>query len=167
MKHGPRVLLLLALLAFVTAGCRMADKFKVESVPKPKAQVAAVRLTEHTGEGMRIEITVELTNKCDVALPLVASDYTVGLGGRRSVAFTNAPNRTLPAGGTQTVTLPAVVAIAQAGTGDSVDGLGAAGAPVTIAGSITYEPPGEIRLLLTESKVPLPSVSFRYSGQLQ
>ena len=167
MKRDPRVWLLLALLAFPTAGCRMADKFKVESVPKPKAEVTAVRLTEHTGEGMRIEITVELTSKCEVPLPLVAADYTLSLGGKRPVAFSNTPNRTLPAGGTQTVTLPAVVAVAQAGSGDSVEGIGAAGAPVTIAGSITYEPPGEIRLLMTESKVPLPSVSFRYSGQLQ
>ena len=159
MKPVHCVCLLTALLAISTTGCRLADTFKIESVPKPKVQVEAVKVVDQTEQGARIEITVMLTNTASVALPLVDASYSVSIDGQKAVMFNNRPNRTIPAGGTQTVTLPTVVAV----TGDGP----LAGRSVAVAGSLTYEPPGEIRQLITESSIPLPSASFRYRGELE
>ena len=159
MTRGSHVWLLLTLLAVPAAGCRLADTFKIERVPKPTVQVDAVKVVDQTDQGARIEIPVTLTNTASVALPLVEASYTVSIDGQKPVTFKNRPNRTVPIGGTQTVTLPLVVAI----TGEGP----LAGRSMAVAGSIIYEPPGEIRQLMTESSVPLPSASFRYRGELE
>lgn len=158
MKRYRCIGLVVALLLASAAGCRLTERFKVHHVRPPVAKVTAVTVTERTDEAVRLEITIELTSVGDLALPLVDAKYTVNAAGAAPATFSSNPNRTLPAGGSQTITLPAVLTTAE---GLSV------GTPATVTGSIVYEPPGEIRQLMTESKVPLPSVSFRYSGQLQ
>ena len=165
MKHGRHIWLLMALLVVAAAGCRLADRFRLDRVPTPRTKVTAVKVTERTDEGARIEITVELTNPGDVALALVSAGYTVRVGGAAPVTFSSQPNRTLPAGGSQTVTLPAVLALSGGTSGGGEPARTLPG--VVVTGSIVYEPPGEIRQLLTESKVPLPSAQFRYRGQLE
>ena len=159
MKRHRHIGLLIALLLTTPLGCRLAQTFKVEHVPTPTAEIMAVRLAEQTDEGARVEVTVELVNRCEVALPLVNAGYTVKVGDMPRVTYTSRPNRTLPAGGRQTVVLAAAFA-----TGG---GAVRTGMPVAVSGSIVYEPPGEIRMLLTESKVPLPSTSLRYHGILE
>ena len=159
MKHGSHVWLLLTLLAIPAAGCRLADTFKIERVSKPEVQVDSVKVVDQTDQGARIEITVTLTNTADAALPLVDANYTVSVDGQEPVTFENRPNRTIPVGGTQTVVLPLVIAI----SGDGP----LAGRSVAATGSLIYEPPGEIRELMTESNIPLPSASFRYRGVLE
>jgi LEA14-like dessication related protein len=160
MRRAGRIDIFVVLLILTAmVGCRLADRFKIESVPTPVAKVLSVRLVERGAEGVRIEITVKLTNPGELALPLVGANYTVKVADQKRVAFTSQPNRTLPAGGSQTVVLPAALAV----SGRAVRG----GAAVSVKGSIVYEPPGEIRLLLTESKVPLPMSSFQHRGRLE
>jgi len=154
MRHACHSVLLIASL-FIT-GCRVAEKVKEEKVDTPPATVASVRVAQQTGEGVRLEVVVELTNPNDVALPLKSSSFSVRVGGA-AASMSTRPNRTLPARGMQTVVLPIALA-----TGESVSG-----AQVSVTGTITYEPPGEIRKLLTESKIPLPTTSFSYQGQIQ
>jgi len=159
MKRRCYLGLVLISLAIPAYGCRLADTFKIERVSKPQVQVDAVKVVDQTDQGARIEIAVTLTNTAKVALPLVDASYTVSIDGQKPVTFSNRPNRTVPVGGTQIVMLPLVVAV----SGDGP----LAGRSVAVAGSIVYEPPGEIRQLMTDSNVPLPSASFRYRGELE
>lgn len=144
---------LLALAAGLMAlgGCsnfRMYDS--------PTASVLGVKLVKQTDQAARVEVTVALENPNDVPLPLIKSSYTVEVAGQ-SYSATDVPARTLPARGRQEVTIPAVVA---------VSGGAARGSSYRVDGSVTYEPPGEIRKLMTDSYIPLPSVGFAQSGQL-
>ena len=130
----------------------------VNPVATPRAQVMAVTLEEQAEEGTRLLVSVELTNPNDVDLPLVGAHYTVSVGGVRG-AFDDKPNRTLPAGGRQTIELPAAVVLAR-------DAFNLGEATYAVRGAIRYEPPGEIRKLLTEAGVPLPEAQFSDSGEL-
>ena len=95
-----------------------------------------------------MRVTVELQNPNNVPLPLRRAQYTVEVAGAEPFSFRDQPARTLPASGRQTVELAAVF------PGD------ATGATCHVSGWITYEPPGEIRKLLTESGIPLPNADF-------
>ena len=104
---------------------------------------------------MRVLVTVFAENPNDVALPIVRAKYEVELAGAEAFAFTDLPKATLPANGTQTINLPAAFAT-DGGSGN-----------YQVKGQLTYEPPGEVRKLLTEYGVPLPSASFKDNGTLQ
>lgn len=147
---GAWPLWLLALGLMLLGGCSNFRTFDT-----PRASVVGVKQIKQTDQGTRIEVTVALENPNDVPLPLVRSDYTVELGGR-SYTGRDVPARTLPANGKQQVVLPAVVTAGEGG-----------GTGYVVRGSVTYEPPGEIRKLLTDSHIPLPSVSFEQAGQLE
>lgn len=120
----------------------------------PTAQVTGVRLVEHTTTGSRLEVLLQLGNPNDFGLPLTRSDFSFRVAGGDSFTFNDQPHRSIPAKGTQLVRLP--VALANPSS--------IVGAAFVVEGSVTYEPPGEIRKLLTESSVPLPSVGFRGEG---
>jgi LEA14-like dessication related protein len=154
-----RMSALYLLLCCMTAmtGCALYEKATEEPILTPSAKVLSVTLADQTDQGARLIVLVELTNpNAHIALPLRFAQYQVSAGGA-SAGSTSKPARTLPAGGTQTVELPVSIA--------GVTAL--SGAAVQAGGSITYEPPGEVRMLLTESSVPLPTVTFSYSGTIQ
>jgi uncharacterized lipoprotein len=142
--------LILSVVVALLAGC--------SSLQTPTGVVTAVRPTAATAEGARVEVTVELINPNDIPLPLLRTDYTVTLEGVGTFTFHDPTDRTLPAGGTQAVVLPAAFA---------KDGGQVGGVPYRVTGNITYEPPGEVRKVLTESGIPLPTVSFAASGRLE
>lgn len=128
------------------------------TVETPTIEVVNVRVAEQTGEAARIEALVELTNPNDTPLPLTSASYTLSVGSAGSVSLDDFPNRTLPALGKQTVLLPASV---------RTNGANLKGAAYTVSGSVTYEPPGEMRKILTESGIPLPWVDFSKSGSVE
>lgn len=146
----------LALMFMMFAGCAVYNRTQAPDLATPAASVTGVRLVEQTEEGALLEITIGVENPNDVALPLSAASFSVDVAGA-SGTFTGKPNRTLPAGGSQTVTLNAALA-----TTASVSG-----AAVSVRGTITYVPPGEIRQLMTETYIPLPSAPFTYGGSVQ
>ncbi len=125
-------------------------------------RVDSVRIDEQTDQGVRVLVTVVAENPNDIPLPIVKAKYRVSLaglsGGGNEFAFIDLPKATLPAHGTQTITLPAAFAL---------NSENAANLSYQVAGQLTYEPPGEIRKLLTEYNVPLPSASFKDDGALQ
>lgn len=124
-----------------------------------KARVDSVRIDEQTDQGVRVLVTVVAENPNDVALPIVRAKYEVDVADAEPFRFTDLPAVTVPANGVQTVTLPA--ALAPTGGGAYADGAG-----YKVTGSLIYEPPGEIRKLLTQYGVPLPSASFKQQGTL-
>lgn len=120
-------------------------------------RVDSVQIDEQTDEGVRVLVTVIAENPNDIPLPIVRAKYEVELAGAESFKFTDLPTATIPAHGTQTITLPAALAIA---------GGNVSGNQFKVTGSLIYEPPGEIRKLLTEYGVSLPAASFKAQGAL-
>ncbi len=145
-----RMLLAMVCLTAVLGGCSS----KLHQVT---ARVDSVRIDQQTDQGVRVLVTVVAENPNDTPLPVVRTRYSVSLAGGGEFAFTELPKATLPANGTQTITLPAAFAL---------NGADAVGTSYKVVGQLTYEPPGEIRKLLTEYNVPLPSASFKDEGQL-
>ena len=127
------------------------------SIQDPSAKVVSVRVTQHTDQGSRVEVQVDLSNPNTAPLPLKRCQYTLRIADAGVYSFDDYPQRTLPSHGAQSVVLPAGFPTDKA----------LAGASYELEGSIQYEPPGEVRKLLTESKIPLPSVGFHASGRIQ
>lgn len=140
----------LLLVVMLSAGCA--------GLQRPTAQVAGVSAAERTPHGVRVEFTVALENPNDTPLPIRETRYTVDLEQAGDFTFTDKTAATIPANGVQTLTLPAAFAL----PGED----GAVGRGYRITGTAVYEPPGELRRLLTESHIPLPSADFSASGTL-
>ncbi|MHB1157873.1 MAG: hypothetical protein ACYC26_13680 [Phycisphaerales bacterium] len=145
------VTLLSALLpACLLTGC--GDKLLVAT---PTVTLDGVEIVDRTPEGARALIHLTLTNDGDVPLPLTDANYSLTLANATYSGGTN-PNATLPAKGSQSITLPAAVAGSPADVPN--------GCSYTLSGSLHYEPPGQIRQVLTDIGVPLPSVGFNGNG---
>ncbi len=145
----------------VLSGCAIDDNL----IP-PSASVEHVRVIDQSAQGSRLEVLVRMENPNVVALPLPSATFTLTLQGIGTFSFTDTPHVTLPAKrtdgefgpGVQFLKLPAAVA---------TNGKDTHGAGYRVNGSIIYEPPGEIRKLLTESRVPLPTMNFSKSGTVE
>jgi len=136
-------------LSLAAVGCH-----GVSNLTTPKAHVTGVKVIERSPTATRADVTVQLINPNRTALPLKKSHYTLKIGDAEPFSYTDRLNRTLPANGSQTVTLPAV--FTGQPTGD-----------YKVNGSVTYEPPGEIRKLMTDSGIPLPFTLFDGEGKVE
>jgi len=117
----------------------------------PTAEVEALELTAVSPAATTGNLIVKLTNPNDTPLPLPMARYAVTLG-ETTYRTDTVPNAALPALGAQRVVLPVVFD-------------GGAGEAFTATGSIAYVPPGEIRVLMADLGIPLPTVNFRGSGE--
>lgn len=126
----------------------------------PEFDVAAVRPTERTDEGVAMVFELDAKNPNDVALPLREVDYTVELDGRTVFKGTRSAEATLRRQGTQQVRLPAVVNLTGSGEHPATTGR----VPYTIKGTVTYVTPGQIAELLFDTGVRVPTVEFSDSG---
>ena len=144
------------LLLLAAGGCQGVTDLR--DIEPPSARVSRVELVETTDEGAVVRVLVDLENPNRLALPLVASRYTLTVGERYTYSVTERPNRTLPSLSTQTLDLPAAFA-----TG----GADLAGAPYRVSGTIEYQAPGPLRRIMTDSGIPLPSVPYSATGTLQ
>jgi len=124
-------------------------------VAAPKAEVIGARVDEQTAVAGRVILTVKLTNPNAVDLPLMRARYSFAVAGER-YRGSDVPHVVLPASGVMLVELPGVIASGQP----------LAGRSFKASGTVTYQPPGEVRELLTEYRVPLPTTSFRGGGTL-
>lgn len=151
----------LGLVLLAIAGCHNTEK-----IVTPSAQVLGVTLVEQTKYGARLDIIVGLANPNFTALPLVESDYAITIDGVGSYKFSDRPHRTLPAGlesggsrlGLQKLRLPVAI---------DYEGGDLSGTAFKVHGAVFYEPPGEVRKLLTESNIALPKAEFLGTGQVQ
>ena len=138
------------------SGCNILPKPGPKITP-PAARVGAVKLLNQTHEGAVVMVSVELENPNRTALPLLNNRYTLTVGGL-SFNYTDQPLRTLPSKGVQTLDLKAAL---------STGGRDLRGAAFRVTGRVDYEPPSQIRRLLTESGVPLPNVAYAGYGVLE
>jgi hypothetical protein len=151
--------LALACLLPLLGGCALTDVDQM-FVAQPRAQVKMVRLIEQTNEGARVEVVVALKNTNDVPLPLVASDCSMSVAGRSPYRSATDPNAVLPAGSTQEIVIPLAFATPEPESAVT-------DAAYSVSGSVTYEPPGQTRKLLTDSGIPLPQVLFSGTGRIR
>ncbi len=166
-----RVALVLVLLAVaMSGGCAWYNP-----VPTPGAAVKSATLANQTGDASRVEVVIELSNESPTPLPLVQCDYTINVAGVGSFSFSDKPNRTLPGRPRDPgATTPGAVGAAGDGLQQLIlpasfaaGGQNVKGAAYQVSGSVTYEPPTEMRKLLTDSYVPLPTVQFSGNGTIE
>ncbi|MEM7625436.1 MAG: hypothetical protein AAF333_07405 [Planctomycetota bacterium] len=124
----------------------------------PKVEVVGAQVVEQSPEGARLEIALVLTNPNDVSLPLPEATYTVSVPGVGSFDAFDLPAKILPAGGTQSVTLPVAI---------RTQGVDLAGRTWRANGTVTYDPDNGIRRFLTETGAPLPIAFFGGEGTLE
>lgn len=148
-------LLTAVLLTSSACSVRMPRYYRVT---RPGAEVKSLAVTEVTDEGARVEVTVELTNPNDLALPLRVARYTLRIESLGQTSLTDLPPVTIPAKGSRLMVLPASLPF---------EGGELSGQAYSFDGTVTFEPPGEVRRVMTESGIPLPSTPFRGEGTLQ
>jgi hypothetical protein len=125
-----------------------------EPIDTPPTEVRAVRMIESSGEAGRYQIVVHLRNPNDLPLPIAHAGYQLRVGER--VSDDNfIPPATVPAKGQMTIELPTALPD------------GAPDGSYEVSGSMSFRPEGEIRRVLYQLGVPLPSVPFEGSGTVQ
>jgi LEA14-like dessication related protein len=139
--------LLLAILLFT--GCNIG-------ITRPEVVVTGVRMDEVTDGGARVLFDLLVVNPNDEELPMPTVSYRVDVVGAGSFELTDRPYASLPRNGQTTFTLAA-----------AVSGVNLPGKRVTIDGEVVFEPQGELRKLLYDNYVPLPSSDFSGEGVLE
>jgi LEA14-like dessication related protein len=91
------------LLCFFAGGCSALN------VQRPSAAVTGVSVGGVNAEGFQLDVAVDVSNPNNVALPLTAADYTLGVGGAALLQGEANPRRSIPANGSLAVTLPVQV----------------------------------------------------------
>lgn len=147
-SRAPTAAMALALLA----GC--------SSTVPPKLRVENARVAERTDQGLVLDFILEADNANEEALPLREIRYDVFVGGRRVFSGTRSSEATLRRFGTQTMRLPAVIALEP---GQSAP---AGAEPYRIQGELTYLAPGAIAEALFENDVSRPTAAFSGDGQV-
>lgn len=157
-KFGWITLILLAgLLALAQVGCKAYEAFKEPALKPVTVDGGTVKLVKQSPEAAQFEVTLTVTNPNDTPLPLTQSSLSLNIDGIGSATTSYLLHRTAPANLSQTITVPVVIVTTQQVS---------AGVSYATKGTVTYQPPGEIRKLLTDSNVPLPSAAFDLQGQM-
>ena len=148
--HVVWMTLLLALVLAPLSGC-----LKIRS---PRAHVQSVAVTGQTDEGARVEVVLRISNPNPVALPVRSASYEVVVDDLGTFSFIDHPPVTLPPRGEQVIVLPAAFLL---------DDTPIAGRTVRVGGRLRYQPPGELRQLMTDYWIPLPGVVFARQATLE
>ncbi|WP_428389783.1 hypothetical protein [Mucisphaera sp.] len=147
MMKALRALVLVGLAA-VSVGCL---------APRPELEVSRVEVLESSSEGASVLVVLAMENPWDEPVQLGWVDFTVSVEGGASFSDRDLPAASLPASGVQTIELLAAL---------STEGGAVMGQPFKASGKVTYTPPGDLRVVMTETGIPLPRAEFSYSGVL-
>lgn len=149
---------LLAGTLLIFAGC-VSEEPVAESgdLETPTAALVSASQTARSDEGSRLVAAVDVTNPNQVALPVIEVFYTVKVDGVGEFSFTQTGDSTLYKGGTQRLLLPSAFKTTK----------DLSGATYSVDGWLSYQPPGEVRKLLTDTGWPLPRVWFSGSGRVE
>ncbi|MEM0915743.1 MAG: hypothetical protein AAGK09_14200 [Planctomycetota bacterium] len=145
-----RLIALMMVAAWGLSGCI--------GTPSPKAEVIGVDVSDVSDEGTAVVVRVSVTNEGEVELPLPKADYTVTVEGAEPFSLVMVPDTVAPMGegSLSVIELPAAFA-----GGDLT------GRAWRVSGTLTYEPPGDLRRLATDYRVPLPFTLFSGEGVLE
>lgn len=142
--------------AVALVGC--GPKVDQRPLVRPIAAVDHVEVMDASEEGVRLDFVVHVTNPNLDALPLKIARYEATIGSLGTYKGDMAPDATAPATGVQIIRLPVAIATT---TSSSVNNMS-----WSLTGSIEYQPPGQIRELLTDMSIPLPSTPVQGGGQI-
>lgn len=130
------------------------------SYTAPKLRVTSATVADRTPDAVVLDIIVEADNVNEESLPLREVRYDVYVDDRRVFSGFRSPEATLRRFGTQTVRLPAVIALAPGQTPPSGT------ASYRVQGSLMYLTPGSIAEILFDNDIRRPTVSFSDGGQV-
>lgn len=147
---------LLCLLTMGVTGCKVYRQFTTPSLKPVTVAKVDVTLVKQSDEAAKFDVTLTLENPNSTPLPMKYTDLSLDVAGYGNGHTEYMLHRTVPANGTQTVTVPMVIVTQQKVV---------AGTAYATKGTVTYVPPGEFRKLMTESNVPLPTAVFDSKGQ--
>ncbi|MEQ9453332.1 MAG: LEA type 2 family protein [Phycisphaeraceae bacterium] len=148
MGFPKRLLMVLVVLCPVLGGCL---------APRPGVEVARVDVIDESSEGVSFRVLVAMENPWNEPVTIGTASLTVSVEGVSRFSDTDVPPVSLPAGGVQTIELRAALPGSLASL---------AGRAMTARGEVTYTPPGDLRVILTETGVPLPRADFSWSGEV-
>jgi hypothetical protein len=156
-RSGLLPFLLLGLLAWGgLAGCSMYRP--------PAIAVGEATLVEETGEALRLDIALDLTNPNNEPLELIRFEYSVSVDGVSVYRAKRAAEATLSASGGKRLTLPAVVRF------DRVPWDGSTRPDEvrwSIRGSLLYVTPGALAEALLDTGVRKPRTGLTGSGRVR
>lgn len=147
---------LLCLMMLSVVGCKVYDKFTEPNLQSMTVTDVEVKLVEQSDEAARFDVTLTIRNPNTTPLPLGVADIALEVQDHGRASTRYLLHRTVPANAEQTVTVPVVIV-----TNTPVS----AGTQYGTRGTVSYQPPGEFRKIMTDSKVPLPTVLFNTTGQ--
>lgn len=130
----------------------------------PSLAIETVTLVDEGPEGLVLELTLSARNDNEVPLPLREVEYELQLGpageGGWTGSFrgTRSAGATLRAGGTQTIVLPAAIALEPGRR--APDGP----VPYRLSADLVYITPGALADVLFDTGVRRPTVSFDRDG---
>lgn len=101
-----RKLAFMKLLPFLMCSLIFGVGCSALNVQKPTATVTSMAVQDVNNTGFTMNFGVDVTNPNSQALPLTAADYKVGLSGVNVVSGTANPTSSIPAGGTESISLP-------------------------------------------------------------
>jgi hypothetical protein len=137
--------------AAVLTGCSGAAK--------PDAVVTDAALRDRTPEAAVVEFTVEATNSNTIELPMRAVVYSLSIDGRRVFSGRRDAQATMPRGGAQTITIPAVIPMGEGGVMPGMH-------RYSLRGRIFYSLPSQLADVLFDTKLSRPSVGLSDDGEI-
>ena len=149
--------MLVCMFLLILTGCKAYDAFKEPALSPIKIEKADIQLVSQSAEAAKFDVTLTVSNPNKTPLPLVSSSMNLAVTGHGGANANSFHHRTVPANGTQTVTISIIILTTEQVTAQTA---------YTVKGELRYQPPGEFRKLLTDSKVPLPAAAFNFQGQM-
>lgn len=125
----------------------------------PGAVVVDAQLREKTAEAAVVEFVIETTNPNDIELPMRDVVYSLSVDGHRVFTGRRDAQATMPRGGTQRITIPAVVPMGEGGVMPGVY-------RYTLKGRVFYSLPSQLADVLFDAKLSRPSVGISDEGEI-
>lgn len=128
------------------------------SLQKPTAVLRAGSIADVTADGVRLKFDVDVTNPNAVPIPLSGARYDLSLGRSKVLSGNVDSDLSIPAKGTDALTVPVDVTFEQLLAAEEVIRASGGDIPYTFAGTLGFR---------TGSGLPIPiNVPFEYKGEL-
>ncbi len=139
----------------VTGGCA--------SFNAPQIQVQSVSVTETTDDALTIAFDLILTNRNDAPVELIEFEYNLEVDGRSVYSGRRDAQATVPAGGTWSLRVPAVIPFSDVGFSTSTM---PEQVQYDVGGSLLYISPGALAEVLMDAGIYRPTTGFGAAGSL-
>jgi hypothetical protein len=125
----------------------------------PSAVVIDASIRDRTAQAAVVEFVIETANPNDIELPMRDVVYTLHVDGQRVFRGRRDAQATMPRGGTQRLTIPAVVPMGEGGVTSGLH-------TYVLRGRVYYSLPSQLADVLFDAKLSRPSVGIRDEGEI-